>query len=219
MKKTVSIFLSFLIICGLLSISGCGKAESFKKSDGKISVVTTIFPYYDFVRQLAGDKADIRLLLSPGSDPHSYEPTPSDIVAIENCDIFIYNGGESDEWVDGVLSSIENKNVKVMKMMEYVPLRYEQSMDHSHEHSGHEDMDDNDEGHDHEEGEEYDEHVWTSIRNAERRLTVKIPNITMREKQITFLSLTALIRNLQKPQIIKSVTRLFSATDFRFSIS
>ena len=118
MKKTVSIFLSFLIICGLLSISGCGKAESFKKSDGKISVVTTIFPYYDFVRQLAGDKADIRLLLSPGSDPHSYEPTPSDIVAIENCDIFIYNGGESDEWVDGVLSSIENKNVKGMKMME-----------------------------------------------------------------------------------------------------
>ncbi len=169
MKKTVSIFLSFLIICGLLSISGCGKAESFKKSDGKISVVTTIFPYYDFVRQLAGDKADIRLLLSPGSDPHSYEPTPSDIVAIENCDIFIYNGGESDEWVDGVLSSIENKNVKVMKMMEYVPLRYEQSMDHSHEHSGHEDMDDNDEeGHDHEEGEEYDEHIWTSIKNVER---------------------------------------------------
>ena len=111
MKKTVSIFLSFLIICGLLSISGCGKAESFKKSDGKISVVTTIFPYYDFVRQLAGDKADIRLLLSPGSDPHSYEPTPSDIVAIENCDIFIYNGGESDEWVDGVLSSIENKKL------------------------------------------------------------------------------------------------------------
>lgn len=169
MKKTVSIFLSFLIICGLFSISGCGKAESFKKSDGKISVVTTIFPYYDFVRQLAGDKADVRLLLSPGSDPHSYEPTPSDIVAIENCDIFIYNGGESDEWVDGVLSSIENKNLKVMKMMEYVPLRYEQSMDHSHEHSGHEDMDDNDEeGHDHEEGEEYDEHIWTSIKNAER---------------------------------------------------
>ena len=166
MKKTVSIFLSFLIICGLFSISGCGKAESFKKSDGKISVVTTIFPYYDFVRQLAGDKADIRLLLSPGSDPHSYEPTPSDIVAIENCDLFIYNGGESDEWVDGVLSSIENKNVKVMKMMEYVTLRHEQSMDHNHEHAEHEDMDDNDEGHDHEEGEEYDEHIWTSPVNA-----------------------------------------------------
>ena len=103
----------------------------------------------------------------PGSDPHSYEPKPSDITAIENCDIFICNGGESDEWVDGVLSSIENKDVKVMKMMEYVPLRHEQSMDHDHEHDSHEDMDD-DEGHDHEEGEEYDEHVWTSIRNAER---------------------------------------------------
>lgn len=168
MKKLVSIFLSTVIICSLFSISGCGKTEKVQKSDGKISIVTTIFPYYDFVRQLAGDKADIRLLLSPGSDPHSYEPTPSDIVAIENCDLFIYNGGESDEWVDGVLSSIENKNVKVMKMMEYVTLRHEQSMDHNHEHAEHEDMDDNDEGHDHEEGEEYDEHIWTSIRNAER---------------------------------------------------
>lgn len=168
MKKLVSIFLSAVIICGLFSISGCGKTEKVQKSDGKISIVTTIFPYYDFVRQLAGDKADIRLLLSPGSDPHSYEPTPSDIVAIENCDLFIYNGGESDEWVDGVLSSIENKNVKVMKMMEYVPLRHEQSMNHNHEHADHEDMNDDDEGHDHEEGEEYDEHIWTSIRNAER---------------------------------------------------
>ena len=70
--------------------------------------------------------------------------------------------------VVGFLSSIENKDVKVMKMMEYVPLRHEQSMDHDHEHDSHEDMDDDDEGHDHEEGEEYDEHVWTSIRNAER---------------------------------------------------
>lgn len=168
MKKLVSIFLSAVIICGLLLISACDRTEDVRKSDGKISVVTTIFPYYDFVRQLAGDKVDIRLLLSPGSDPHSYEPKPSDITAIENCDIFICNGGESDEWVDGVLSSIENKDVKVMKMMEYVPLRHEQSMDHDHEHDSHEDMDNDDEGHDHEEGEEYDEHVWTSIRNAER---------------------------------------------------
>ena len=123
MKKLVSIFLSAVIICGLLLISACDRTEDVRKSDGKISVVTTIFPYYDFVRQLAGDKVDIRLLLSPGSDPHSYEPKPSDITAIENCDIFICNGGESDEWVDGVLSSIENKDVKVMKMMEYVIYR------------------------------------------------------------------------------------------------
>ena len=168
MKKLVSIFLSAVIICGLLLISACDRTEDVRKSDGKISVVTTIFPYYDFVRQLGGDKVDIRLLLSPGSDPHSYEPKPSDITAIENCDIFICNGGESDEWVDGVLSSIENKDVKVMKMMEYDPLRHEQSMDHDHDHDSHEDMDDDDEGHNHEEGEKYDEHVWTSIRNAER---------------------------------------------------
>ena len=74
MKKLVSIFLSAVIICGSLLISACDRTEDVRKSDGKISVVTTIFPYYDFVRQLAGDKVDIRLLLSPGSDPHSYEP-------------------------------------------------------------------------------------------------------------------------------------------------
>lgn len=65
MKKLVSIFLSTVIICSLFSISGCGKTEKVQNSDGKISIVTTIFPYYDFVRQLAGDKADVRLLLSP----------------------------------------------------------------------------------------------------------------------------------------------------------
>ena len=70
MKKLVSIFLSAVIICGSLLISACDRTEDVRKSDGKISVVTTIFPYYDFVRQLAGDKVDIRLLLSPGSDPH-----------------------------------------------------------------------------------------------------------------------------------------------------
>ena len=82
------------------------------------SFIGSLNTFRSYNAKLAGDKVDIRLLLSPGSDPHSYEPKPSDITAIENCDIFICNGGESDEWVDGVLSSIENKDVKVMKMME-----------------------------------------------------------------------------------------------------
>lgn len=174
MKKFFSVFLSVIILCGVFVLSACNKTAKPEKTSGKLSIVTTIFPYYDFARQLAGNKADIRLLLSPGSDPHSYEPSPSDIVAIENCDIFIYNGGESDEWVDSVLSSVENKNIKVMKMTEYVPLRLEQSMDHDHHDDGHnhsehaDEHTDEDEGHDHSEGEEYDEHIWTSIRNAEK---------------------------------------------------
>ena len=162
MKKFLSFALSLLIIfITAFSFSSCSSdKENVKKDSSKISVVTTIFPYYDFTRSIAGDKADIKLLLSPGSEPHSYEPSPSDIVAIENCDIFIYNGGESDEWVESVLESIDNKNMKVMRMMDYVDLLYEQNFDHyehNHEHEEHD-----------EHGEEYDEHIWTSIRNAEK---------------------------------------------------
>ena len=162
MKKFLSFALSlFIVFTALFSLSSCSSEKSESKDDsGKISVVTTIFPYYDFTRSIAGDKADIKLLLSPGSEPHSYEPSPSDIVAIENCDIFIYNGGESDEWVESVLDSIENKNMKVMRMMDYADLLYEQSVDHD-EHN-HEDE------HEHEHGEEYDEHIWTSVKNAEK---------------------------------------------------
>ena len=164
MKKFLSFALSlFIIFTTALPLASCSSDKgSVKKDSSKISVVTTIFPYYDFTRSIAGDKADIRLLLSPGSEPHSYEPSPSDIVAIENCDIFIYNGGESDEWVESVLESIDNKNMKVMRMMDYVDLLYEQSVDHdehNHEHEEHTE---------HEHGKEYDEHIWTSIRNAEK---------------------------------------------------
>ena len=167
MKKYLSFVLSlFIVLTTLFSMSSCSSAKSESKNDsGKISVVTTIFPYYDFTRSIAGDKADIRLLLSPGSEPHSYDPSPSDIVAIENCDIFIYNGGESDEWVESVLDSVKNKNMKVMRMMDYVDLLYEQSVEHDeHDHEiEHE--------HEHEYGEEYDEHIWTSIKNAEKLTT------------------------------------------------
>lgn len=164
MKKFLSFALSlFIVFTTLFTLTSCSSEKNESKNDsGKISVVTTIFPYYDFTRSIAGDKADIKLLLSPGSEPHSYEPSPSDIVAIENCDIFIYNGGESDEWVESVLDSIENKNMKIMRMMDYVDLLYEQSVDHDeHEHE------DGDE-HEHEHGEEYDEHIWTSVKNAEK---------------------------------------------------
>lgn len=168
MKKYLSFVLSlFIVLTTLFSMSSCSSAKSESKNDsGKISVVTTIFPYYDFTRSIAGDKADIRLLLSPGSEPHSYDPSPSDIVAIENCDIFIYNGGESDEWVESVLDSVENKNMKVMRMMDYVDLLYEQSVEHDeHDHEEH------NEEHDHDHVEEYDEHIWTSVKNAEKLAT------------------------------------------------
>lgn len=171
MKKFLSILLSITMLSGMTAmLSACktDKDETETNSD-KISIVTSIFPYYDFVRNIAGDKAEIKLLLSPGNEPHNYEPSPSDIVAIENCDIFIYNGGESDEWVESVLASLENSDMKKMEMMDYVTLLCEESdeHDHSHEHTHEEDEEENhseDDEHSHEHG--YDEHIWTSVKNA-----------------------------------------------------
>lgn len=123
----------------------CGEVE---RSTGKISVVTTIFPYYDFARSVSKGTCDVDMLLKPGSDVHSFEPTPSDILKIRNADLFIYNGGESDEWVDSILESLgDTDKPVVMKMTDYVKPLTEMDADH------------------HAENEE-DEHIWTSLDNA-----------------------------------------------------
>ena len=156
MKKVIS-YLLILII--LFCLAACSTPVTPVDSE-KISIVTTIFPYYDFAKNIAGDKAEITMLLSPGSEPHNYEPSPSDIVAIENCDIFIYNGGESDHWVDSVLNSTQNKNMKILKMTDYVDLLEEHNSEHNHEHLHH------NEEIEHSHGNGYDEHIWTSIKNS-----------------------------------------------------
>ena len=186
MKKLLSVILTLnLILIPLITFSSCNtESESVNKNSDGISIVTLIFPYYEFARNIAGNKADVKLLLSPGSEPHSYEPSPSDIVAIENCDIFIYNGGESDEWVDSVLSSLQNNDMKIIKMMDYVALLNEQSGEHSHDHEHEHEHSEYEESHSHEEendiehshGEGYDEHIWTSVRNA-KELSAEIAHI------------------------------------------
>ena len=123
----------------------CGEVE---RSTGKISVVTTIFPYYDFARSVSKGTCDVDMLLKPGSDVHSFEPTPSDILKIRNADLFIYNGGESDEWVDSILESLgDTDKPVVMKMADYVKPLTEMDADHHAE-------------------DEEDEHIWTSLDNA-----------------------------------------------------
>ena len=108
-KRLVSV-VSIILISVLLFCS-CNQIASVKNDD-KISVVATIFPAYDFVREVSRgtDDIDLKLLLKPGSEAHSYEPTPQDIIAIQNCDVFIYVGGESDEWVKNILSSIDTNS-------------------------------------------------------------------------------------------------------------
>ena len=146
-----------------------------------IKVVTTIFPEYDWVKQIMGDKADsaeLTYLLENGVDLHNFQPTADDIIRISNSDLFIYVGGESDEWVEDALEGAVNKDMKVINLMETMGdkakleevkegMQHDHDHDHDHE-EGEEDHDheEGEEDHDHEEEEEYDEHVWLSLVNA-----------------------------------------------------
>ncbi len=166
--KILSVMLSAALIFSMLA--GCG--EKKYEDSGKISIVATVFPQYDFARQIAGDRADITLLLKPGMEAHSYEPAPKDIIRISHCDLFLNVGGESESWLDSVLESAENEKMRIVSAMDCVNGIAEEHSEgmtqkgHSHEHEHDEDCE---EEHDHEHDEEeteYDEHVWTSPVNA-----------------------------------------------------
>ena len=174
MKKHISVILTAVLAAVCLSACGqSGKTEDAGASE--LSVVATIFPPYDFTRQIAGDDADVIMLLSPGAESHSYEPTPQDIRTIQSCDLFIYTGGESDVWVEDILSSMGDQMPETLRLVDCVPTVTEEiveGMEHGHEE--HEDHGDHEDLEDHEE--ETDEHVWTSPQNA-----IKIvENITSR---------------------------------------
>lgn len=149
------------LVCSALILSGCSAknpAEG-KKDNGKINVVATIFPEYDFLRQIGGDKINLSMLLTPGAETHSFEPTPQDIIKIQESDLFVYVGGDSDEWVKGILDSIDSDNLKTVTLMDCVTLKEEELK---------EGMTEEEEDEHGSEGEEteYDEHVWTSPVNA-----------------------------------------------------
>jgi zinc transport system substrate-binding protein len=124
-----------------MGVSARGQRDT-KKGEGKLHVVTTIFPPYDFVREIAGDKVSLTMLLPPGAESHSFEPTPRDIITIQNCDVFIYGGGESDTWVEGILESMDTSRMSIISLMECVEVVEEEIVEgmqdeegHDHEHS------------------------------------------------------------------------------------
>lgn len=167
--------MSILTACSLFfagALTGCGADRGENESDdGKISVVTTIFPQYDFVRQIAGDSVDLKMLLKPGEETHSYEPTPQDIIAIQNSDIFIYVGGENDAWVEDILDSMPKAGMVTLKLMDCVDTLEEEHVEGMQEQPGHTHEDEEDAHHEDKEEEahsvhEIDEHVWTSPVNA-----------------------------------------------------
>lgn len=146
-----------ILLCAILSASlfaGCSERSPSSQSDGRLQIVSTIFPSYDFARAIAGENADVSILLAPGVESHSYEPTPQDIIRIQNCDLFLYTGGESDTWVDDLLASFDEP-VNTVKMMDCVEVYEEELLEgmQTEESTGTQET-------------EYDEHVWTSPKNA-----------------------------------------------------
>ena len=176
MKRNIYVIVAFLLIIFCLLIAGCGRGGD----DGKLSIVTTIFPEYDWVRQILGDEAenaDITMLLDSGVDLHNYQPTAEDIVTLAKCDMFIYVGGHSDEWVDEVLSQANNKDMVVINLFEVLG----DAVKEDDRHTGEGDHD-----HDHSHVHEDDEHVWLSICNAKtvcREIAEKLGQIDSANKE------------------------------------
>lgn len=153
--------LTALALCVPVTGAGKGGPEAAENGAGELKVIATVFPAFDFARQLAGDAARVRLLLPPGSEVHSYEPTPRDIIEIREADLFIYVGGESDRWVETILDSMEGGGPKTFRLMDCVSAVEEErssSMEPERAHGGREEGEP--------EAPELDEHVWTSPKNA-----------------------------------------------------
>lgn len=155
------------VIISLALTASTFAAKKTDKKDDKLKVVTTIFPQYDWTREIMGDKASsaqLTLLVGNGVDLHSYQPSIQDIAKISTADIFIYVGGESDGWVKDALKNATNKNMKVINLLEVLgdKVKAEEIKEGMQaEEEEHEDHD-----HDDDEEVEYDEHVWLSVRNA-----------------------------------------------------
>lgn len=166
----------FTVMSLLFILVGCESDSSAGSDSEKLQIITTLFPQYDFARVIAGDKADATLLLPPGMEAHSYEPTPADMIKINKADLFIYTGESMEQWAHTMIESIDSDSVYVLDVSKNVPLlepnqTTEESDDHDHEEDDH---DHEHESHDHEEdhAEEdghyhaYDPHIWTSPKNA-----------------------------------------------------
>ena len=165
MKKYIAVFAALLLFSALLPAPEAA-------AERELSIVTTIFPEYDWVMEILGENApnvQVTMLLDNGVDLHSYQPNVKDMVTLSTCDLFLYVGGESDSWVDDALAGATNKNMIVINLLEVLGENAKEEllvegMEHSHEEEEHHEEAHAEEDHEHEA--ELDEHVWLSLRNA-----------------------------------------------------
>lgn len=164
MKKITAVLLSLILM--ISALTGCGGAQN---NHADIKVVTTVFPIYDWVREIVKDDVDIKLdmLLDNGADLHSYQPSATDIVNISDCDVFIYVGGESDKWVSDVIAQAKNKDMIVLDLLDILGDKAkEEEVKEGMQEDEHEHENEKEEHKEGKEEHEYDEHVWLSVKNA-----------------------------------------------------
>ncbi|MBR6761948.1 MAG: zinc ABC transporter substrate-binding protein [Oscillospiraceae bacterium] len=186
--------LGTICLLGALPLSGCNLT---KNDEETLTIVTTVYPSYDFALQLTEQfdlSCDVKLLLTPGGESHSYEPTPSDVAAIQTCDMFIYIGGASETWVEYLLESTRKEKVN-LRLMDYVtPI----AAAHNHE-QDHEDKHEHHEKHEADLA-EYDEHIWTSPLNAAamvRAIAAQLCSISPENQETCKTNEDALCNTLQ----------------------
>ena len=153
LKRSIVLFIS--LILGM-SLAGCNTTDKDSNQNKyRLTVMTTMFPYYDFTRAVVGDEQDIHveLLMAPGQDSHSFEPSPSEIIQINQADVFIYNGGSIENWVEEVIDASNHLSQVQMRMMDFLNLPKEEE---------HEAYDAFEEEKEHHHADEVDEHIWTS---------------------------------------------------------
>lgn len=149
MKKSLIVILSLLL---LLSLCGCG-GGAYESGEGEISIIATGFPSFDFARNIGGERVKVTMLVPPGAETHSFEPTPQDIIRIENCDLIICTGGHGEAWLDTMLEgqSLVKPKITMLDCVEGLEKEVKEGMQQVHHHHHHH---------------EFDEHVWTSPVNA-----------------------------------------------------
>lgn len=164
MKKYIVAFISFfvLILCVITSIF-CFKQEPIIKKEGKIQIIATLFPQYDFAKHIVGNRAEVKLLLNSGIETHNYEPTPKDMISINQSDLFLYTGASLEPWTNSIISSIDDNCLieDISKGIEFITIeefKEKHINDFEYQH--------NEEKHNHEHNDIYDGHIWLNPLNA-----------------------------------------------------
>lgn len=175
MKKNILCVICVMAV--VLGFWGCGTPRSQKKDD-RLKVVATVFAEYDFLRQIGGDAINLSMLMLPGADIHTFDPTPKDMMTVQDADLFVTVGGESDAWADTIVQSVDNEGLECVRLMDLVDEVVEEEIvegmeveehdeeEHGEQTDGHGDGNHEKETDSHGDEKEFDEHVWTSPKNA-----------------------------------------------------